>query len=130
MQTGLQFRIALSGGDGRSELVLQVPHRPWPAGSYSLLWRGTRLFGLDLGGPAHRTPSGAVPTPHFQYFGDDGSAQIRPIDLVTEHIENYRDALRWFLGQCDLEWRFRWHEPPTQGIMGSRRARSRNRKRR
>jgi hypothetical protein len=129
-RAGVQFRIDLSGGDGRPELVLQVPHRPWPAGSYSLLWRGVRLFGLDLNGPAHRTTSRTVPTPHFQYFGEDGSAQVDPIELATEHIENYRDALRWFLKQCGLDWQFRWHEPPTQGIMGSRRARPRTRKRR
>jgi len=135
-ETGHRVQVELTGAPDDCRLVISAPDRPWPSGQISLIWKGVRVRGLDLYGPAHPYRGKKVATPHRQFFTASGEPRPEAVDLGAEGIESLGDALRWFLDWCGIEWRFRWQDPPTQPPMAGtkqtramRKARA-NRKRR
>ena len=48
----------------------------WPAGSFSIIWRGQRVRGADLKGPAHPQRGQRIPTPHTQFFAANGETCV------------------------------------------------------
>ena len=112
--TGHRFQVEIAGGSGDCRLVVSAPDRPWPSGQVSLIWNAVRVRGLDLYGPAHPYRGKKVPTPHRQFFTTIGEWQAESVDLQEEGLDGLRQALRWFLDWCGIEWQFRWRDPPTQ----------------
>ncbi len=122
---GTACRWSLTGAPDDCRLVISAPDRPWPSGQISLIWKGVRVRGFDLYGPAHPYRGKKVATPHRQFFTANGEPRPEAVDLGAEGIESLGDALRWFLDWCGIEWRFRWQDPPTQPPMaGTRQTRA------
>ena len=117
LRTGYQSTQPIEGAPEGAEcrLVIGMYDRVWPSGSLSLLWRGTRLFGLDLDGPPHRDAAGrSVPTPHRQWIERDGREWVEPVNLAQDGMHSAEQAVRAFLQWVGLRWSFVWSDPPLQ----------------
>ena len=72
--------------------------------SYTLVWAGCRIRGLDLGGPDHPNPDGqALPCPHKHRWTDadrDRWAYI-PEDIVSR---DRRGVFMEFLNECNVRF--------------------------
>lgn len=96
-------------------IVVQIPERAWPGGSFSVLWREVRLFGFDLSGPAHRdSRNRLISTPHRQWYEASGREAVEAVDLEHEGIDGWERAWRWFLQWCGIGAAIPWIEPPAQ----------------
>jgi len=124
LATGCEVIRPVEGAppDAECRLVISVPDTAWPAGSFSLIWGGIRLFGLDLDGPPHRPAGGRpVSTPHLQTVAADGSEYVSAVDLAQEAITGLEQGLRWFMRAAGVEWGFSWTDPPVQAaLLGGR----------
>src|SRR5690606_21459141 len=70
--------------------------------SYSLIWGGVRIRGLDVGGPPHPNPDGQeLPTPHKHRWSDEHREALAyvPTDIVSTGLEG---ILREFLEECGV----------------------------
>jgi hypothetical protein len=109
--------------DVTCRLIVAVPRQPWPAGSFSLIWRSERLRGFDLSGSRHKDPrtGRSILPPHCQWFDDLGQERVDSVDLLREGISTLQHALRWFLAWSGVEFQFVWHDPPIQPALPNRR---------
>jgi hypothetical protein len=121
-------QISIAGADEEDDcrLALVIPRRAWPAGNISVVWRTSRVRGLDLDGLAHANRFGTpIETPHFQVIDENDEEDTSPVDLQSLGVMNLEQAFRWFLRNVGIECRSDWTEPPLQLSLERRAARPR-----
>lgn len=77
--------------------------------SYTLIWAGCRIRGLDVGGPAHPNPDGEwLPTPHKHRWVDGMQDRwaYTPDDIVSTTVGG---ILSDFLGECNITLEGAYH---------------------
>jgi hypothetical protein len=135
--SGCVAQILVDGAQPEDDcrLVISIPHKAWPSGSFSLLWRGRRIHGLDLDGPSHSDPASGrtVRTPHYQVLNAQDRESVEAVDIEKLGPKSLEDTFHWFIRRIELTCQSRWMEPPVQGGLTSqtadlRRHRSRSRR--
>jgi hypothetical protein len=85
--------------------------------SYTLVWAGCRIRSLDIGGPPHPNPDGALlPTPHKHRWTDKHRDRwaYTPTDILSRGL---RGIFYEFLGECNVSMEGDYLDPEEQGVL-------------